>query len=366
MSDVMNRAKGDRKGATRQVRRPIVDKPFTLDQELEPFARWTGRPLWVPPRGKSTEFARTMLASSFWPRSSYSAAARELNWSAVLDEHRSSFAHVRGIDLFKASIRLPKGKLLVSITEQDQFDSITDKVPACVRTRLDEFLDGPGKRSGVKVYYLKPLCIEVGDKLIFTTRENVEAAVRSVQEEVFAEYRRLFAGDLTRRAVDGLATAALAVPQAMVDFYVNRQKKALEVQRARLEFQRRKYALEAALNHRQTFKSECSCDEMLQLMSPLSEIDVVKHYALEHDLSSAEFEHMVQLAAGTLPWFVTFSLATAFVMSITASITAQTAVTTSAVAVCDPVFVAELPESPGVLLKIGHFDEIAGVTHVEI
>jgi hypothetical protein len=51
---------------------------------------------------------------------------------------------------------------------------------------------------------------------------------------------------------------------------------------------------------------------------------------------------------------------------MTASITAQTAVSASAVAVCDPVFVAELPESPGVLLKIGHFDEIAGVTHVEL
>jgi hypothetical protein len=152
----------------------------------------------------------------------------------------------------------------------------------------------------------------------------------------------------------------------LVAFYVDRQQKALETQRSRLEFQRRKFALETALNHRQTFRSECSCDEMLQLMSPVREIDVVKHYAIEHELSAAEFERMVQLAAGTLPWFVTFSLATAFVMSLTASITAQTAATTTAVAVCDPVFVAELPESPGVLLKIGHFDEIAGVTHVEI
>jgi len=120
------------------------------------------------------------------------------------------------------------------------------------------------------------------------------------------------------------------------------------------------------MNHRQTFHSECSGDEMLQLMNPVREIDVVRHYAIEHDLSAAEFERLVQLAAGTLPWFVTFTLATAFVMSMTASITAQTAATASAVAVCDPVFVAELPESPGVLLKIGHFDEIAGVTHVEL
>jgi hypothetical protein len=36
------------------------------------------------------------------------------------------------------------------------------------------------------------------------------------------------------------------------------------------------------------------------------------------------------------------------------------------VLVCDPVFVAEMPESRGQLLKIGHFDEIRGVMHVEI
>jgi hypothetical protein len=33
---------------------------------------------------------------------------------------------------------------------------------------------------------------------------------------------------------------------------------------------------------------------------------------------------------------------------------------------CDPAFVAELPGAGGVVLKIGHFDEVAGVTHVEI
>jgi len=366
MSNVLNRGRRDSQAARPPLRRPIADKPFTMEQELEPFARWTGGPLWVPPRRRSTVFAQTMLASGFWPRSSFSARGRERSWSAVIDKHRSEFVQVRGIDLFRASIRLPKGRLLVAVTEQDRFDTITDTVPACVQTRLDEFLDGPGKRSGVKIYYLKPLCIEVGDALIFTTRDNVEAAVRSIQEQVFAEYRRLFAADLPRRAAAGVVAAALAIPRAMVALYVDRQRKALEAQRARLEFQRRSFALSVALHHRHTFHSECSCDEMLQLMSPVREIDVVRHYALEHDLSSAEFERMVQLAAGTLPWFVTFSLATAFVMSLTASITAQTAASASAVAVCDPVFVAELPESPGVLLKIGHFDEIAGVTHVEI
>jgi hypothetical protein len=33
---------------------------------------------------------------------------------------------------------------------------------------------------------------------------------------------------------------------------------------------------------------------------------------------------------------------------------------------CDPAFVAELPGSNGVVLKIGHFDEVGGVNHVEI
>jgi hypothetical protein len=34
--------------------------------------------------------------------------------------------------------------------------------------------------------------------------------------------------------------------------------------------------------------------------------------------------------------------------------------------VCDPAFVAELPDFRGMLHKIGHFDEIGGVTHIEI
>jgi hypothetical protein len=120
------------------------------------------------------------------------------------------------------------------------------------------------------------------------------------------------------------------------------------------------------LTHRESFHSVCSYDDMLSIMSPLQESEVIRHYALEHELSASEFDELVQLAAGTLPWFVTFSLATSFVMSIAASMMVKATVTTTAVAVCDPAFVAELPEAPGVLLKIGHFDEIDGVTHVEI
>lgn len=38
----------------------------------------------------------------------------------------------------------------------------------------------------------------------------------------------------------------------------------------------------------------------------------------------------------------------------------------SPIFVCDPAFVAEMPGSRGVLLKIGHFDQVGGVTHVEL
>jgi hypothetical protein len=36
------------------------------------------------------------------------------------------------------------------------------------------------------------------------------------------------------------------------------------------------------------------------------------------------------------------------------------------IVVRDPSFVAEMPGSRGVVVKIGHFDEVDGVTHVEI
>lgn len=142
-----------RKGASLKQRGPIARRSFgaafTSDQELEPFGHWFGRPLWVPPKGKSADLARTMLATRFWPRSAGRC------WPDVVSKHRAEFTQVREIELHKASIRLSKGRLLVAVTEQDRFDTITDNVPDCVRTRLEEFLDGPGKRPGVKVSYLE-------------------------------------------------------------------------------------------------------------------------------------------------------------------------------------------------------------------
>jgi hypothetical protein len=66
------------------------------------------------------------------------------------------------------------------------------------------------------------------------------------------------------------------------------------------------------------------------------------------------------MAAGTLPWFVALTLTAQFISTVVMIVTAPPIV------VCDPAFVAEMPGSRGVVLKIGHFDEVAGVTHVEI
>ena len=68
---------------------------------------------------------------------------------------------------------------------------------------------------------------------------------------------------------------------------------------------------------------------------------------------------MFMMASAThLPWFATLSLAAAKL-----AVYVSTGVS---VAVCDPAFVAEMPGSNGRLLKIGHFDEVGGVMHVEI
>jgi hypothetical protein len=99
---------------------------------------------------------------------------------------------------------------------------------------------GPGRRVGVKVYYLKPLCVEVGDQLIFTTVEELSSTINEIRDEVFSAYRRIY-----------------------------------------------------------------------------------------------------------------------YLSSVTVTVAPP-------IMLCDPAFVAEMPGSKGVLLKIGHFDEVNGVTHVEI
>jgi hypothetical protein len=344
--------------AARRVTPSIIDpataEPFTLDQELEPFGAWTGDPIWVPPKDASRAMAETML------RHSRPFASRESRWNSVVKHHRADFTQVREIDLFRASIRLPKGKFYVTVTEQEDFDKITDPIPRCVQTRLDEFLAGPGQKRGVKAYYLKPLCVELGNELILTTRDDLSTAVAKVQAEAFAEYRRLA---LRRRPLQALTAAAnfgLAVPRAVVNHVVKRRQRAVDAYQARLEFKRRQLALEVARTHRKLRTDGCTFDETLALTTPLDRTDVIEQFCIENDVSQARREQLLLIAAGTIPWFVALSLTISYVSTLVV------VASTPPVVVCDPVFVAEMPGSHGVVLKIGHFDVVDGVTHVEI
>ncbi len=346
---------------TRSVRRvtpsvvdPTTAEPFTLEQELKPFGAWAGKPIWVPPKDASKTLAETML------RESRPFASRDKRWEAVVKHHRSDFTQVRELDLFEASIRLPKGKFFVTVTEQKNFDKITDPIPACVQTRLEEFLSGPGQQRGVKVYYLKPLCIEVGDELILTTGEDLSAAITKVQDEAFAEYRRMA---FYRRPLGAMVSAAnlgLAIPRAVVKHAVGRKQKEIDALQAHLEFERRKLALKTAKTYRKLRTDGCTFDDVLELTSPPKKTDVVEQYCNEKELSKAKRAQLLRMAAGTVPWFVALSLTVSFLSSVAAAATGPPII------VCDPAFVAEMPGSGGVILKIGHFDEVGGITHVEI
>jgi hypothetical protein len=288
--------------------------------------------------------------------------SREKRWAAVVEKHRNQFTQVRELDLFEASIRLPQGKFFVTVTEEKDFGKITDTIPNCVQTRLDEFLSGPLNVRGAKVYYLKPLCVEVGDELIMTTREDLTAAISKIQEEVFAEYGRKA---IYRRPIDAMIAAAnfgLAIPRGVMNYVVARRQKAIDALHARLEFQRRKLALDAAKTHARRRKNTVTFDDMLEMTCPLERTDVIEQYCIEQELSQAKRAQLLQMASGTVPWFVALSL----VGYGAASIASFLLTWTPPVAVCDPAFVAEMPGSDGVVLKIGHFDEVDGVTHVEI
>ncbi|MEM6656207.1 MAG: hypothetical protein AAF596_10410 [Planctomycetota bacterium] len=350
-----------RSSAPPTVKPSIVDPrqaaPFTLDQELEPFGRWVDAPLWAPPKGRSTELAKSMLrlTKPFTPA--------DTRWDAVVGAHRAEFAQVREIELFEASIRLPKGRFFVSVTEQKDFGTITDTVPACVQTRLEEFLAGPGSAHGVKVFYLKPLCVDFCDHLILTSREDVLAAIEKVRSEVFAEYAELAPIGRTLAALRAGGNALLAAPRSVVNYFVDRQRKVIDAYQAKIEFQRRKTALRAARTHNRLRTDGCSFDDMLALTTPPDRKEVVEQICVEQELSSAKRAQLMSFAvAETMPWFVALSLTA----SAVATIAITTAATAPPVLVADPAFVAEMPDAPGRLLKIGHFDEVDGVTHVEI
>ena len=324
--------------------------PFRFEQELEPFGTWVGQPIWVPPKDSSLAMAETMYReSSFF-------ASQEQRWQNVLDAHRGSFTQVREFDLARASIRLPQGRFFVTVTEQADFDKITDPIPSCVQTRLDEFLRSSHMRRGAKVYYLKPLCIEAGDELILTTREDLLAAIESIQDEVFDECRRLALYRRPLQSLIGAVNIGLAIPRSIINYFHQRRQQALADFHAHLEFKRRKLALSAARTYRKRRTSACTFDEMLELTTPLRQADVIDQYCIAKELSRAQRAELSQFAVGNIPWFAAFAL------------TVSTLVLNSIapIAVCDPAFVAELPGAGGTVLKIGHFDEVRGVMHVEI
>jgi len=330
--------------------------PFTLDQELKPFGTWVDSPLWVPPKDSSTELAETML------RNSGCFTSKSKSWDAVVDAHRDDFTEVREIELSKASIRLPKGRLLVSLTQRKHFDQIEEIIPACVQTRLDEFLAGPGKKPGVKVYYLKPLCIEVGDDLVFTSRQTVVDAIEKIQAEVFAQYRRSYLPQRAKRLAVHAAKASLAVPTLMVKHAMDRRQKSIDGFQARLEFRRRQTALDAAKAFHQNRTTGCTFDDMLDLTMPLERGAVIKQYSVEQELSRAKQKALLRIAAGQLPWFAGF----ATIAGTIGYLSTITITFAPPILMCDPAFVAEFPGSGGVVLNIGHFDDVAGVRHVEM
>ncbi len=336
---------------------PVSDSPFTLAQVLEPFGKWVGESSWVPPKDSSTEFAKSMLSQHGL------LSSKSECWSDVVEEHKAAFQQVREIDLCKASIRLPKGKLFVSVTEQDRFDEITDVIPNCVQTRLEEFLDGPGKQKGVKVYYLKPLCVERGDDLIFTSRESVMAAISLIQNETFSAYRRMYLQHRPVRSLLNAVDAGLSVPRKLLVDFHQRKQRAVDAYQARLEFNRRKGALRACNLHRRLRTDGCTFDDMLALSNPLERDDVIEQFGIERKLSQAQRDRLKMAAIQSIPWFVALSLGISYATSAVASIAITLA---PPLIVCDPAFVAEMPGSGGELLKIGHFDEVRGVTHIEI
>lgn len=343
---------------SRQRVRPsaVPRRPFTLDQELEVFGNWVSEPIWVPPKDISPEMAKTIL------RETRPFTPREKQWQAVFETHRDQFSHVREIDLPRASIRLPKGRFFVEVTEQKDFDKITDEIPACVQTRLDEFLAGPGQQRGVKVSYLKPLCVESCDHLILTTREDLMRAIQKIQDEVFAEYRGIAAIGRTMQAAAKVGDAVLAAPKAVIGFVRKRKQRVLDAYHARLEFERRKTALRAARTYEKCRTDGCTFDEMLALTCPLEREAVVRQYCIDQEVSHTTRDQLMAMASGTPPWFVAFS----FGGMMGGGLAAAMIPFVPPILVCDPAFVAEMPDRPGELLKIGHFDEVAGVTHVEI
>ncbi len=326
---------------------------YSPDQELAPFGKWVSDSIWIPPKDTSDELAESMLDECG------ALMSKDESWSRVVENYRDRIIQVREFELTKASIRLPQGRVFMAITERKDFDTIEDYIPKCVQTRLDEFLAGPGKRKGVKVYYLKPLCIEVDHELVFTTRQQVDRAIATIQGEVFAAYRKKYADHRARLWSSRLVNATLAVPRFLMKRVTDRKRKEIEAYHSKLEYERRKRALRATKAHLKLRSDGCTFDEMLALMDPPKREDVIEQYVEENELSKIDRDLFLYASALSVPWILGMSIAVGKLIALSIA-------TSAAVTACDPAFVAEMPDSDGTLLKIGHFDEVDGVMHVEI
>lgn len=351
----------DQRTTTSTATRPTKSKPeprrdlgpLNLEQELKLFCQWKGDRIWVPPKDTSTELAQTLL-NQCGP-----LASKEACWKKLQKAHRADFTQVREIELPKSSIRLPQGKIFVSVTEQKDFDSIEERIPDCVQTRLDEFLEGEQNKQGTKIYYLKPLCVEVDNELLFTTCQEIDAAILQIQEEVFTEYRRLYLRDRLKKGLVGLTNLALALPRLLVSSTLNRRKREIEHYHRQVEFKRRKLTMDAAKKRKEFRSDECHYEDLLGLTHTPSRERVIQQYCDQFQKSSLDRHMYLVMSTASLPWFVGMTVAIADLVTVSMA-------AASTVGMVDPVFVAELPGKRGDLLKIGHFDEVDGVMHVEL
>jgi hypothetical protein len=255
--------------------------------------------------------------------------------------------------------------LYVTVTERNRFHEIEEEIPACVQTRLDEFLAGPGKKRGVKVSYLKPLCVESGSDLIFTTQQELDDAIEKIQAEVFASYKRQYPAHLLRQMAVNALDAALFIPRSLLSSFLERKKHEVDTVHGKLEFERRKRAHQAMRHLNRRARKKCSFNDVLSLTDTPDRERVIDHIVQEkaeaRALAMANVDRQMYLlaSAATLPWFAAMSIAAYKIAAVSVA-------TTISVSVCDPAFVAEMPGARGRLLKIGHFDEVDGVMHVEI
>lgn len=330
-----------------------LPQPHTPSQELQHFGSWVGESIWVPPKDNNEELANSMLNQCGV------LSSKEKSWKSVVREHRAEFSEVRRMKLPAKSIRLPQGELYVTVTQQKDFHTIEEQIPASVQTRLDEFLAGPGRKHGVKVYYLKPLCVEVGSDLIFTTETELEQAICKIKTAVLRLYRQKFLRHRARKFGVGGLDALLAIPRGMMKLALRRRKRAIETVHSKAEFERRKQALDAFQYRQQYRHDDCTFDEVLSLTNAPDRDQVIDHYVKENSPFSELDRQLYKMASGAMPWFLAFSVAAFRTVVVRVK-------KISSIRVCDPVFVAEMPGQRGKLLKIGHFDEIDGVMHVEI